>query len=251
MEEFHRILVSSALNRREAWTFYFAIYLPSIGYPLPLCHFSKPELDALHRKVMSKMIARCGYCRNTKQEIIYGPADLGGACFRHPYGEQGTGQILFFLKYWRSGGQAGLLARIALSWAQFQTGVGTPILQDVTTPLPHMESCWLSSMRRFLCCIDGQIEVDNAAVLPIQREHDFHVMDAVLASSLFTPDEINQINYCRLYLQAVTISALTQAEGTRLDPHMHIGTPSRLSSTTTLHQVNQAKPNPAAWRIWH
>jgi hypothetical protein len=76
MAEFHRVLVSSTLNRGEAWTFYFAIYLPSIGYLLPLCHFTKKELDNLHRKVMSKMIARCGFCRKTKQEIVYGPVLL-------------------------------------------------------------------------------------------------------------------------------------------------------------------------------
>jgi hypothetical protein len=82
MTEFHRILVSSALNRREAWTFYFAIYLPSIDYSLPLCHFTKAELDTLHKKVMGEMIARCGFCRKTKQEIIYGPlasAELASA----------------------------------------------------------------------------------------------------------------------------------------------------------------------------
>ncbi len=69
------------MTRREAWTFYFAIYIPSIGYLLPLCHFSKPELDWLHHKVKSEMIARCGFCGKTKHEIIYRSADLGGACF--------------------------------------------------------------------------------------------------------------------------------------------------------------------------
>jgi hypothetical protein len=97
MASFHQVLVSSAFNRREAWTFYFAIYLPSIGYSLPLCHFTKSELDLLHRKVMSEMIAHCGFCRKTKLEIVYGPADLGGACFCHPYGEQGRQRTNFVI----------------------------------------------------------------------------------------------------------------------------------------------------------
>jgi hypothetical protein len=41
---------------------------------------------------MGKMIAWCDYCRKTKQEIVYGPATLGGTFFRHPYGEQATGK---------------------------------------------------------------------------------------------------------------------------------------------------------------
>ncbi len=63
MSEFHRVLVSSALNRSEAWTFYVAIYLPSIGYPLPICHFSKTELDLLHHdRCCVKDLAECKRC---------------------------------------------------------------------------------------------------------------------------------------------------------------------------------------------
>ena len=251
MAEFHRVLISSALNQQESWTFYFAIYLPSVGYPLPLCHFTKKELDALHRKVMSEMIARCGFCRKTKHEIIYGPADLGGACFRHPYAEQGIGQILLFLKHWRSTGQPSSLARVALSWAQFQSGTEQPILEECTTPLPHLEACWFISMRTFLQSIDGRIEVDNPFVLPPQREHDVYLMDAVMQSKYFTPPEIIQINYCRLYLQAITLSDITKADGKRLDPHMLIGRPSAESSTTRLHHTNQGRPDEPAWRLWY
>ncbi len=250
MAEFHRVLVSSALTRREAWTFYFAIYLPSIGYPLPLCNFTKPELDNLHKKVMGEMIGRCGFCRKTKQEIIYGPASLAGACFHHPYGEQGTGQTMFFLKYWRSGGHAGTLVRIALSWAQLQAGTSQPILLDCTTSLPHLESCWLASLREFLAECNGTIEVDNAYVLPLQREHDVYLMDLVLASCQFSDEEICTINYCRLYLQALTLSDISLADGVRLDPYLLRGHNSPKASCTTHHKVNQARPNEASWRIW-
>jgi hypothetical protein len=57
MAECHHVLISNVLNHCEAWTFYFAIYQPSVSYPLPLCHFHKKELDKLHCKVMSKSIA--------------------------------------------------------------------------------------------------------------------------------------------------------------------------------------------------
>jgi hypothetical protein len=90
----------SPLNREEAWTYYFAIYLPSVGYPLPSCHFTKPVPDKIQRSTMSAMIAKCGYNRKTKREIVYGPAHLGGANFRSLYSVQGVGQTISFLKYW-------------------------------------------------------------------------------------------------------------------------------------------------------
>jgi hypothetical protein len=149
------------------------IYL-ALDTPSSLSAISvKAEVDVLHKKVMSKMIAWCGYCGKTKWQIIYGPASLTGTCFCHPYGEQGTGQILFFLKYWQSHGHARDLARITLSWEQFQAGIKLPILTYTNTPLPHLETCWLSALRTFLDCCNGRIKVDNPFVLPTQQEHDF------------------------------------------------------------------------------
>jgi hypothetical protein len=55
----------SALNRKEAWTYYFAIYLPSIGYPLPNCHFSLKQLHTIQAKRMRAIFAKCGFNRNT------------------------------------------------------------------------------------------------------------------------------------------------------------------------------------------
>jgi hypothetical protein len=95
-----------------------------------------------------------------------------------------------FLKHWQSPGQANSLARVALSWAQFQVDTGTSLLTECTTALPHMEALWFASMRGFLRCIDGRIEVDNAYILPLQREHDY-----------FTSHKIKRINYCAYPIQ--------------------------------------------------
>ena len=118
------------------------------------------------------------------------------------------------------------------------------------TPLPHLETCWLSSLRNFLAECNGRIEVDNSFVLPLQREHDFFLMDAILESKQFTPDELCLINYCRLHLQAVTVSDITLADGVRLDPYFIQGRSGPMSSTTTHHKVNQARPNEKSWNLW-
>ena len=204
----------SPLNREEAWTYYFAIYLPSVGYPLPACHFSKTILDKVQRKVMSSMIAKCGYNRKTKREIIYRPAHLGGANFRSLYSVQSVGQVTAFLKYWRSPSQAGKLLRIAVAWTQHSVGTSISFLTDTTTKLPHsIESKWLQSLREYLRVIKGHIELDQTYISTPERVHDYFIMDAVIQSGKFKDKEIRWINYCQLYLQVVTISDLTQANG--------------------------------------
>jgi hypothetical protein len=161
-----------------------------------------------------------------------------------------VGQILLFLKHWRK------------SWTSGNPHTNHSLLGSVSGrhrvahipgrhySISHMEACWFASLRIFLGCIGSHLEVDNDFVLPIQRDHDSYIMDLVLESDNFTTKEILQINYCRLFLQSVTLSDLTLAEGTQLDPHMRIRRPSPRSSTTTVHHINQASPDEAAWRLW-
>jgi hypothetical protein len=241
----------SPLSREEAWTYYFAIYLPSVGYPLPNCYFTKPELDRIQLKFMSTIIAKCGYNRKTKREIIYGPAHLGGANFRPLYTEQGVGQVTTFLRFWRSPGQAGQLLRIAVAWAQFVAGTSSSILIDVDTPLPQLETKWITSLRSYLQRVGARIELDKPYLTLCEREHDWHIMDAILQSGQFSHKEIRQLNYCRLYLQCTTISDLADAQGYYLDKHMAQGRLKHPSSSIMhWHTVNQSRPADAQWSLW-
>ena len=72
-------------------------------------------------------------------------------------------------------------------------------------------------------------------------------MDRILDSKTFDAEEIKRLNYCRLYLQAVTISDLTVIDGDQLDPGKWIGQPTELSSLSRLEWPRQNRPSPATW----
>jgi hypothetical protein len=55
------------LTREEAWTFYFACYLPSITYPLPCSSLTQKQLAKVQSKAMSIIVPRCGFNRHTKK----------------------------------------------------------------------------------------------------------------------------------------------------------------------------------------
>ena len=99
---------------------------------------------------------------------------------------------------------------------QYTVGVGTSIFKDVTTVLPHFESCWLASLRDHLHAVDGWLELDDPQVPPLQREHDQYLMDLALTSTKFKPYQIRLINYCRLYLWVVTVADISNANGTHI-----------------------------------
>ena len=145
-EEVTAFLWTCPLSRSEAWTFYYACYLTSVSYPLACSSMTRSELDSIQWKAMSIITSRCGFNRNTKKEILYGPLELGGASFRPLWVQQGVGQVTMFLQHWRKDTQAGKLSRVALTWFQTQTGVLFPIFANPSRPIPQLESKWCASL---------------------------------------------------------------------------------------------------------
>lgn len=116
--------------------------------------------------------------------------------------------------------------------------------------MPHLEVKWLESLRQYLNHVGGYIQLSDPRIQPPQRVHEAYIIDAVLRSGRFKKKEICRINYCRLYLQAITISDLTLACGTKLDPDILRGEPSHLSCRSRLEKFNQGYPDTTSWNLW-
>ena len=109
------------------------------------------------------------------------------------------------------------MIRCALAWIQCSVGVSFPILNHANVPLPHIECKWITSIRTFLSAANMTIQVDTADIPPLQREGDAYIMNTVIQAVKFSPTDIRKINYCRLFLQVVTISDISMASGIALD----------------------------------
>jgi hypothetical protein len=102
------------------------------------------------------------------------------------------------------------MIKCAVAWAQINTGVSYSVWDNTSQDLPHF---WIKSVREYLACIQASIQLDTLCIPPMQRTGDLYIMDHVLESRQFTSSEVRQINYCRLYLQARTLSDLALANG--------------------------------------
>jgi hypothetical protein len=116
--------------------------------------------------------------------------------------------------------------------------------------LPHFESKWLHSVRDFLRLIQGNLRLDRPSIPEIQRVNDSYIMDHILERGDFSSKEIQRINYCRLYYQAVTVSDISNASGTALAPGIRIGKYTFWSGVTINHSTNQDRPDKPTWKLW-
>ena len=116
-------------------------------------------------------------------------------------------------------------------------------MEDTTTKLPHLESESLNSMRNYLASVGGSLELKGDFVVTKQRDKDIFLMDLAVESRRFKPAQLKRINYCRMYLNVLTLSDITTAKGDYIDPCYFSG---EANPAVTKHRVNQAKPSAKA-----
>jgi hypothetical protein len=114
-DAYAKTVLTSSCNQWDSWFFYQAIYLKSIWYVLPNCFFNKKVLMKVQQGALQAFLSKCGFNRNTKRAVMFAPWQCSGGGFMPLYLLQGEGQILSFLKHWRTDTPAGRLLRIATS----------------------------------------------------------------------------------------------------------------------------------------
>ena len=244
-----RVMARSPFTRTEAWSYYHAIYLPSICYPFPSSTLSTGYCNALQRQFKRAFLPKYGFNRNMPNAVVYGSSDYGGLGLRTLSIERGIAQLYLLLACIRSTGVPYKLASIMMSWGQFLAGTGVPILEDVHTPLPHLSPMqWVPQLRKFLSEVDCRVELEETFVPKLQRENDVFLMDSALELTA-SSTELKLINACRLYLQVTMLSDLVTPDGSTLTLAAIDGRIDNKSSCTYLTPY-QARPGPRAWSTW-
>lgn len=214
------LIATSPIPRHGALLAYHTIFVPSIKYTLPQSFFPQQSLDQAQRKSIQHIIAKCGYNRNTARALIYAPINYAGGGFLPWYMLQGEGQVLHFLKHWRTQTVVSSTLRIAVHWAQWYSGHHSPIFEDVNYPIPYLDCRWLRSLRTFLNNIRAAIHLDISNVASCERSNDIYIMNYARECGLFNEHDIAIINYCRLFLHVTTVSELYQPDGLTLIPDL-------------------------------
>jgi hypothetical protein len=90
-------LLCSNLSQRDTSIAYFAVYIPSMTYTLPVSHHAPKRLKKLQSQATRATLMKLGFNRNTSRRVVYGPSRYGGLGFRDLAVEQGIAQVELFI----------------------------------------------------------------------------------------------------------------------------------------------------------
>jgi hypothetical protein len=212
--EFARVIQSTALSKREAWTAYFSFYLPKMTFVLNTLFLSEKQLLSIQKHATRALFRKCGFNGNTVNAVKFDPPRIGGIGLRFLYTEQSLLSTCMLVKHLRIvPGQAHLMYQIMISWAQLATGVGFPILEFPESELPTLEDAFLIAIRASMTKLTASLRLHNNLIRPLAREGVFYLIERLQAIRLFTPKELLLANYCRLYLGVYQASDVVEQSG--------------------------------------
>ena len=116
------------------------------------------------------------------------------------------------IQYLRIGGQAGDMLFMALQWAQYSSGMRTPILES-SVVYDHMETIWILSLHQFLVKQGLTLQVYPSYVMPLQCMHDRYIMQIAYNLGIFLTKQMDQLNHMRLFLQVLSVASIVTADG--------------------------------------
>ena len=214
------LMSMSPINRQGMQVAYHTIYIPTIRYTLPQSFYSKRLLEQCQAKSLHKIISKCGYNRHTARALLFAPTTFAGGGFLPWHVLQGEGQIQHVIKHWRTNTIISKTMRIALKWAQWQSGHAISILEDTTTKIPFLECRWIQSMRSFMAEIGASFFISPPITIPKETSNDAFIMQIAREWGNFEDKDLHILNNCRLYLHLATISEMFDATGKQLMPHI-------------------------------
>ena len=138
-----------------------AIYLPRMGYTLPICSFTRQELNKIQSAPVNAILQSLGYNCHMPRAVVYGPIRLGGISIPGLYVIQGMEQTIKIIQHVRHRSSLGHMILITLEWSQLVAGVSYNLLQRTSTKIPHMTGSWLQSLRSFLAKSDLTLEIPS------------------------------------------------------------------------------------------
>jgi len=229
---------------------YQTVWKPSVEYPLAQSFLSEKQLRKIEQSSMPKLIAKCGYNRNTSRAVLAGPIELGGGGFTPLYTTSGSGYVLHFLKNWRTPAEdIGKQLRITYAWSAFQAGVSFPLLEHPHKEVNYVKGKVIPATRKYLAAIEGTIVLDTKYIRPKLHEHDECIMDKAISMD-FTPTQLERINCVRMFIGVMYTSEICTIDGASLRPGILNGNHNTHEYVITLSTPKQSKPNRRSWDLW-
>ena len=178
---------------------------------------------------------------------VYAPVNLGGIGYPCLESIQDYKGIQLFLRQLQWDQELSTDIRIVLSIAQLEPGYVTPILEDTTSKILHIEVGLIQHLRDRLGVMNGKILIEENWHPKLQRDGDQSIMEVVSKLPNIKKGTLLKVNQVQKYLRVITIAEMADFSGKHIPANRFNG---RLRAKSTLNWPRQPPPTPEMWNLF-
>jgi hypothetical protein len=214
--ELARALRATYVTEPDARKFYSTVAIPSLTYANCVSCLSQKQCDKLDSILLQAFVPKMGYKSSSPYAVLQGPSLYQGQQLTPLWSRQGAAQILLLVESLRRTGPKHSMAVANMEWLHAFVGTTSHPFCFPNDDYPPIPEGWLSTLLTFLKQSNVSLHI-QAKKIHLRRQRDQILMDRAV---IYTQNReiLKNINQCRLYLQAETLSDVCTAQGDRLHP---------------------------------
>ena len=223
--------------------------MKTLTYPTAALTITEKECDKLMSKIKIVALPKMGMCRTISHVYLYGLIRYQGNAFPNLYTELCIDRLKLLLKHGGRSTQLGTSLEACLEGHQLELGTDTAIfdLDFATFGFLATDSIIKHTWEMLSTC---GLHIDTTHKLPwLCRQHDSFLMEEIISKASYNEKELTAINRCRMHLNVITVSDITDGDGLQISAEMYMGNrdPDRVSNWRW--PVAPAPPR-RDWDIW-
>jgi hypothetical protein len=208
---------TGSIRKHETWLALTSTIWCTLCYPLNSSNLTKEQCQQIMAPVINYALPAMGVCRNFPRDLVFSSTKYCGIGIKHIHTLQEISRIKDILHHTYMQTTTGKLYRTSFEYLILQLGMGTDLRSidyDKYNLLASSGLC--KSTWKFL--FEHNITLHHDIIVPKNTVSDIPLMTELCRLNP-SPIELEEINQCRLYLQAFYISDIASASGQRLAPH--------------------------------
>ena len=220
-----KLRAAGGLAKNDVWESMLTQIMATLQYPAAATQLTKEDWVQVLKPLMMGALPRAGFSRHFPRDILFGPRLFQGMGLIHPFHFQELEHLEVILRHCTEDTFLG--KQLQMSWEALTLEMGLPgslTYWDYDTWENCATDCWLKTVWKYCQTEDIRID-DHFPKLDLARENDEFLMQAFLDHPDVQNTDLPLLNQCRMFLNVITLSDITSADGTRLLPGVLDGKP--------------------------
>jgi hypothetical protein len=237
-------------TKMDAYMKHNVFFMPAMTFPLGVADIEHKDLQVIQQKFLKPTKQQMGFRSTVSNALMFAPRYYLGVGLPSMPVISDMLHLRMLCGHLRENKKIGKTMLTTLGAIQIQSGLVTPVFQSPKKYNQWCEKGWTRKCWEILQDHEIDLQCEEFLCPSLLRVRDKSIMKTLMDSGKFERWQMRDINRCRLYLKAVTISDIASACGKKMNSCRWKKNQEVPVENSPYVWPLQAYPGARSWRTW-